>query len=91
MPALSPFAIVFVLFNAVFGVIIGVLTARVPSFGALGIPSFLWLVAGMFAFEMAAGFALNAHPSSLITMPARWRNRAGLHQLLCDAVTHDVS
>jgi hypothetical protein len=59
------------LFNAIFGALIGALTARVPAFSAFGVPSFLWLVAGLFAFEMAAGLALKAHPSTLISMP--WR------------------
>lgn len=71
MPALSPLTIGFVLLNAIFGVIIGALTARAPAFNALGVPSFLWLVAGLFAFEMAAGVALKANPSSLIAMPVR--------------------
>ncbi len=58
-------------FNALFGVLIGVLTVRVPAFTALGMPAFLWLVAGLFAFELVAGLIFNVHPATLLTMP--WR------------------
>jgi hypothetical protein len=58
-------------FSVLFGLLVGVLTVRVPAFSALGMPSFLWLVAGLFAFEMLAGLALNAHPTTLLSMP--WR------------------
>jgi hypothetical protein len=64
-----------VVFNILFGALVGVLTARVPAFTALGMPAFLWLVAGLFAFELIAGLLLNAHPSTLLSMP--WR-AAGL-------------
>ena len=64
-----------VVFNILFGGLIGVLTARVPAFSSLGMPSFLWLVAGLFAFEMSAGLLLDAHPATLLSMP--WR-AAGL-------------
>lgn len=75
MPSLQPFLIHFLGFNVLFGALIGALTARAPAFTALGMPSFLWLVAGLFAFEMTAGLILKAHPSTLLTMP--WR-AAGL-------------
>ena len=58
-------------FNVLFGVLVGVLTVYVPAFSALGMPSFLWLVAGLFAFEMLAGLMLDAHPAALFSMP--WR------------------
>lgn len=64
-----------VVFNILFGGLVGVLTVRVPAFTALGMPPFLWLVAGLFAFELTAGLLLNAHPSTLLSMP--WR-AAGL-------------
>jgi hypothetical protein len=64
-----------VVFTILFGSLVGVLTARVPAFSSLGMPSFLWLVAGLFAFEMFAGLLLDAHPATLLSMP--WR-AAGL-------------
>jgi hypothetical protein len=72
MRALSPLTIGVVVFSVLFGSAIGALTARVPAFGSIGIPSFLWLVAGQFAFEMLVGIALRAHPSVLIAMPLRF-------------------
>jgi hypothetical protein len=71
MRILSPLTIGFLTFSLVFGGIIGMLTARVPGFSALGLPSCLWLVAGQFAFEMLLGIVLNTHPSALIAMPLR--------------------
>ena len=64
-----------VVFNILFGSLIGVLTARLPAFSSLAMPPFLWLVAGLFAFEMVAGLLLAAHPATLLSMP--WR-AAGL-------------
>lgn len=71
MPSFQPILLHFLTFNALFGILIGLLTARVPAFTSVGIPSFLWLVAGLFAFEMIAGLVLKTHPSTLLTMP--WR------------------
>ena len=71
MSSLPPILVHFLAFNALFGILIGASSARVPAFTAIGIPSFLWLVAGLFAFEMTAGLILKAHPSTLLTMP--WR------------------
>jgi hypothetical protein len=71
VPLPPPITVHLLGFNAVFGTLIGALTARVPTFSAIGIPSFLWLVAGLFAFEMIAGLILQTHPSALVTMP--WR------------------
>ena len=71
MPSLPPILIHFLAFNVLFGILIGVSTARVPAFTAIGIPSFLWLLAGLFAFEMTAGLILKTHPSALLIMP--WR------------------
>ena len=68
-------ALIFLAYNAALGFAIGSLAARSALFANLGIPTFLWLVAGLFAFEMAAGLAMKAHPSTLLTMP--WR-AAGL-------------
>ena len=75
MPSAHRIRIYLVVFNVLFGGLIGVLTARVPAFSSLGMPSFLWLVAGLFAFEMVAGLLLDAHPATLLSMP--WR-AAGL-------------
>ena len=75
MPSFPPILIHLLAFNVLFGILIGALTARVPAFTTIGIPSFLWLVAGLFAFEMTAGLLLKTHPSELLTMP--WR-AAGL-------------
>ena len=71
VPPFPPITFLLLGFNAIFGTLIGTLTARVPTFSAIGIPSFLWLVAGLFAFEMIAGLVLQTHPSALVTMP--WR------------------
>ena len=71
MPSLQPLTVQFLAFNALFGILIGATSARVPAFSTLGVPSFLWLIAGLFAFEMTAGLILKAHPSALLTMP--WR------------------
>jgi len=68
-------------FSVAFGFLVGVLTVHVPAFTALGMPSFLWLVAGLFAFEMLAGLLLNAHPSALLTMP--WRAGGLALSFLC--------
>jgi len=73
--------ILLLLFSVAFGVLVGVLSVRVPAFTGLGMPSFLWLVAGLFAFEMSAGLLLNAHPSSLLSMP--WRAGALALSFLC--------
>src|SRR5262245_56747578 len=58
MPSAQRIRIYLVLFNLLFGSLIGALTARVPAFTSLGMPPFLWLVAGLFAFEMCAGLLL---------------------------------
>jgi len=71
MISFDPVRTSLIAFNILFGILVGVLTARVPAFTALGMPAFLWLVAGLFAFELAAGLILNAHPSTILTMP--WR------------------
>ena len=77
-------------FNALFGVLIGVLTVRVPAFTALGMPAFLWLVAGLFAFELVAGLIFNVHPATLLTMP--WRAGALVLSFLgCYAVIAALS
>ena len=75
MPSAHRIRIYLVVFNLLFGSLIGALTARVPAFANLGMPPFLWLVAGLFAFEMCAGLLLGAHPATLLSMP--WR-AAGL-------------
>jgi hypothetical protein len=81
VPSFPPYAVNFLAFNAVFGTLIGAVTARVPAFAALGMPSFLWLVAGLFAYEMGAGLVLKTHPSALLTMP--WRAAGLVTSFLC--------
>ena len=71
MPHVSTFQIIFLAYNLAVGLVVGTSAARSAVFANLGIPTFLWLVAGMFAFEMLAGLAMKAHPSTLLTMP--WR------------------
>ena len=73
--------ILLLVFSIAFGLLVGVLTIHVPAFTALGMPAFLWLVAGLFAFEMLAGLLLNAHPASLLTMP--WRAGGLALSFLC--------
>ena len=46
--------------------------ARSPQFAALSVPTFVWLVLGMLAFELLAGLALKAHPSTIVSMPLRF-------------------
>ena len=81
MPSLPPILFHFLGFNVIFGILIGAVSARVPAFSTLGIPSFLWLVAGLFAFEMGAGLVLKAHPAALLTMP--WRVAGLVVSFLC--------
>jgi hypothetical protein len=71
MPHISSFKIIFLIYNFAVGLLVGTLAAGSPVFATLGVPTFLWLVAGLFAFEMLAGLAMKTHPSTLITMP--WR------------------
>jgi hypothetical protein len=79
--SLQPVLVHLLAFNAIFGACIGALTARAPAFTTLGIPPFLWLVAGLFAFEMGAGLLLKQHPSQLLTMP--WRGVALVVSFVC--------
>jgi hypothetical protein len=81
VPSFPPILVHFLSFNALFGILIGALTARVPAFTAIGIPSFLWLVAGLFAFEMGAGLILKTHPAALLTMP--WRAAGLILSFVC--------
>jgi hypothetical protein len=67
----SSFHIAFLAFNLAVGLAVGTATVRSAGFSNIGIPTFMWPVVGMFAFEVAAGFATKTHPSVLLTMP--WR------------------
>ena len=71
MPHISGFQVIFLIFNLALGLAVGASAARSTWFSTLGIPTFLWLVAGLFAFEMVAGLALKKHPTALLSMP--WR------------------
>jgi hypothetical protein len=71
MPSLSATQLLFLVYNAATGLLIGALSARIPAFAGLGIPTFAWLVLAMLAFEMLAGLVLKAHPSTIIAMPLR--------------------
>jgi hypothetical protein len=85
VPSPPPILVHFLGFNALLGILIGVLTARVPAFATIGVPSFLWLVAGVFAFEMTAGLILKTHPSTLMTMP--WRVGGLVLAFVCCSAT----
>ena len=65
MPHISSFQVIFLIYNLAVGFLVGTLAAHSPVFATLGIPTFLWLVAGLFAFEMLAGLAMKTHPSTL--------------------------
>jgi hypothetical protein len=71
MPPVSAFHLVFLAYNLALGLAVGTSEARSTTFAALGIPTFLWLVAGLFVFEVVAGLVMNKHPAVLLSMP--WR------------------
>jgi len=79
-----------VVFNLLFGSLIGALTARVPAFSSLGVPPFLWLVAGLFAFEVCAGLLFDAHPATLLSMPWRAAGLGIARQLLRGDCRDDI-
>jgi hypothetical protein len=72
MPRLSVQEFLFLVANAVIGFVVGSAVARSPQFAAFRIPTFVWLVLGMLAFELLAGLALKAHPSTIVSMPLRF-------------------
>jgi hypothetical protein len=57
--------------NAVIGLAVGTAVARSPQFAAVQIPTFAWLVFGMFLVELVTGMAMKAHPSATVSMPLR--------------------
>jgi hypothetical protein len=67
----SSFHTTFLAFNLAVGLAVGTATARSAGFASIGIPTFMWPVVGMLAFEVVAGLAMKAHPSVLLAMP--WR------------------
>jgi hypothetical protein len=71
MPGLSRIQLAFLCANAVLGLLIGLATARTTALGLLKIPTFLWLVAGLFGLEMLAGRLARAHPATIVSMPIR--------------------
>jgi hypothetical protein len=71
MSGLSQMQIFFLAVNAALGLAVGTVAARSPDAAPLQLPAFAWLVAGMFLFELVAGFLLKKHPSAIISMPVR--------------------
>ncbi|RTL71759.1 MAG: hypothetical protein EKK41_08320 [Hyphomicrobiales bacterium] len=69
--ALSRPQIVFVLVNVVLGAVVGAAVARIPSFAAVPVPLFGWLVLGVLLTDLASGYLAGAHPTAVITMQAR--------------------
>lgn len=71
MPDFSRLNILFVLANVVLGGIVGALSSLSPSFAALPIPIFGWLVLGVLLADLGFGALAGAHPSAVVTMPVR--------------------
>lgn len=71
MPEFSRMHILFVLANVVLGGIVGALGGLSPSFAALPIPVFGWLVLGVLLADLGFGALAGAHPSAVVTMPVR--------------------
>jgi hypothetical protein len=71
MPKLTPLQIAFIVANAVLGLVIGLLHARIPAMQATAIPLFGWLVAGVLILDLAFGWLGGAHPTAVVSMPAR--------------------
>jgi hypothetical protein len=69
--ALSRPQIIFVLVNVVLGAVVAVAMARVPSFAAVPVPLFGWLVLGVLVTDLVIGYLAGAHPTTVITMQAR--------------------
>ena len=71
MPEFSRVHVLFVLANVVLGAIVGALSSLSPSFAALPIPLFGWLVLGVLLADLGLGALARAHPSAVVTMPVR--------------------
>lgn len=69
--ALSRPQIIFVLANVALGALIALASARIPSFAALPVPLFGWLVLGVLLTDLAIGYFAGAHPTAVISMQAR--------------------
>jgi hypothetical protein len=71
VPSISGLQFAFLAYNAAVGLVVGLLAALSPTFAGLGIPVFAWLILAMFVFELVAGFVLDVHPATAITMVVR--------------------
>jgi len=71
MPPVSAFQLVLLAYNLALGLAVGTSAARSTIFANLGIPTFMWLLVGLLAFEVVAGLVMNKHPATLLSMP--WR------------------
>jgi len=71
MPKLTPLQIGFIVANAVLGLVLGVLHARLPLMQTSAVPLFGWLVAGVLVLDLAFGWIAGAHPTTVVTMPVR--------------------
>lgn len=71
MPVLTNFQLAFLAYNAVAGLVVGLLAGFSPAFANLAIPIFAWLILAMFAFELIAGFVRTVHPATEISMLMR--------------------
>ena len=69
--ALSRPQMLFLVANLVVGALVGLATVHVPSFAALPVPQFAWLVAGVLVTDIATGAATRSHPTAVISMPVR--------------------
>lgn len=69
--ALTKPQLLFLSANIVLGALIALAAARIPSFAALPVPQFGWLVVGVLLTDIAIGYMAGAHPTAVITMPVR--------------------
>lgn len=72
MPQLTPLHIGFLAANAVLGLVIGILHARVPAMQGTAVPLLGWLVAGLLVLDLAFGHIAGKHPMHAISMPVRF-------------------
>lgn len=71
MPKLTPLQIGFVAANALLGLLIGILYARIPAMQGAAVPLLGWLVAGLLVLDLTFGWIAGAHPTQAVSMPVR--------------------
>jgi hypothetical protein len=71
MPQLTRLQIGFLAANAVLGLVVGLLHARVPAMQVTAVPLLAWLVAGLLVLDLGFGRLADAHPTQAVSMPVR--------------------